>query len=66
MKDKAAEKYISDTEFHDITDKYMAMFEALIAQMVESSTDQMATIDKMLKTDPGKIYATLAKACGRV
>ena len=66
MKDKAAEKYISDTEFHDITDKYMAMFEASIAQMVEGSTDQMATIDKMLKTDPGKIYATLAKACGRV
>jgi hypothetical protein len=66
MKDKAAEKYISDTEFHDITDKYMAMFEAFIAQMVQGSTDQMATIDKMLKTDPGKIYATLAKACGRV
>ena len=66
MKDKAAEKYISDTEFHGITDKYMAIFEASIAQMVEGSTDQMATIDKMLKTDPGKIYATLAKACGRV
>jgi hypothetical protein len=44
----------------------MAMFEASIAQMVQGSTDQMATIDKMLKTDQGKIYATLAKACGRV
>ncbi len=66
LKGAATENYENNHEFKSLTDKYMALFEGQIAQMVEGSTDQMATIDKMLKTEPGKVYATLAKACGRI
>ncbi|WP_420559194.1 hypothetical protein [Tepidicaulis sp.] len=65
LHDKIAERYESDREFRQHVDKFIGLFEELLAAAGENDRENIL-LDTYLTSDTGKVYLMLAQASGHL